>query len=79
MAKYMSKHLEYGFYVNGERRKFQHGKYETNDKDEIKVLDSLQYVERVDESKAEKVDEEKKAEEKPKKATANKRKKTSAK
>lgn len=71
MAKYKSKHLEYGFYVDGERRKFQYGEYETKDKREIEVLDSLQYVDRVDgQPKA----EEKKAEVKPKKAAANKRK-----
>lgn len=79
MARYKSKFPELGFYVYGERKKFQCGFYETNDKATIRVLDSLKHVERVKEPKIEKKSEEKPAEEKPKKATANNRKKTSAK
>lgn len=74
MAKYKSEYPELGFYVYGERKKFNHGVYETDDKDTIRVLDSLKNVERVDEPKVEKKVEEKPAEEKPKKATTNKRK-----
>lgn len=71
--KYVSKHLELGFYVHGERRKFVNGVYETNDKSKMVILDSLPYVERVDKPKAEEKVEEKPAEEKPKKATAKRK------
>lgn len=74
MARYKSKFPELGFYVYGERKKFQCGFYETNDKATISVLDSLKHVERIKETKNEKKSEEKSAEEKSKKATVNKRK-----
>jgi hypothetical protein len=41
MAKYKSQYLELGFYVNGERKQFSGGKYATEDKSEIEMLDKL--------------------------------------
>lgn len=54
MAQYKSKYPELGFYVGGTLRKFSHGKYETMDKDEIKVLDRLVDANRLDEPKPKK-------------------------
>lgn len=68
MAEYKSRYAGLGFYVNGELKTFNGGRYVTEDKDEISVLDSLIDVERVD----------KPMEEKPKQATKPARK-TSAK
>jgi len=63
MAEYKSKFARLSFYVNGERKQFSQGRYSTEDKDEIAVLDGLP-----DAQKAEA--ETKAAEQKPKKAEA---------
>ncbi|MFE4199347.1 hypothetical protein [Aneurinibacillus aneurinilyticus] len=47
MVEYKSRYLMLTFYVNGSARTFQDGRYTTNDKDEIAMLDSLKDVERV--------------------------------
>lgn len=49
MAKYESKYPTLGFYVNDELKRFSGGAYETDDKDEIAVLDALIDAKRVDE------------------------------
>lgn len=49
MAKYKSKHKSFGFYVGNERFKFTNGKYETNVKKQIDVLDKLPEVEKENE------------------------------
>jgi hypothetical protein len=49
MAKYKSQYLELGFYVNGERKQFSGGKYATEDKSEIEVLDKLSDAVKVEE------------------------------
>ena len=51
MAKYESKYPTLGFYVNDELKRFSGGAYETDDKDEIAVLDALIDAKRVDEPK----------------------------
>lgn len=61
MAKYTSRYLELGFYVGGDLKRFSNGHYETTNKDELAVLDTLSDV-------------KKEAEEKP--AAAPKRKMT---
>ena len=75
MAIYESKYAELAFYVDGKLRKFQYGKYKTDDPKEVEVLDKLVDVKRVDEPKQTKPAEEPKAsgsnESKPK-ATAKK-------
>jgi hypothetical protein len=48
VAVYESKYAELAFYVDGKLRKFQYGKYQTNDSKEIEVLDKLADVVRVD-------------------------------
>lgn len=48
MAEFKSRYPELGFYVNGKYRQFDRGRYTTNDKDEIAVLEKLADVERVD-------------------------------
>jgi hypothetical protein len=54
MAQFTSKYSEYGFYVKGSVKKFNNGRYSTDDKDEIAVLDTLVDVVRIkDVSKAE--------------------------
>lgn len=68
MAVFESKkYPELGFYVNGIRKKFRYGRYETDLKSEIRVLESIRHVRRVD--KPEVV-----AEQKTKKSTAKSRK-----
>ena len=52
MAKYESKYPTLGFYVYDVLKRFNGGVYETNDKDEIEVLDALIDAKRVDEPKA---------------------------
>ena len=52
MAKYESKYPTLGFYVYNELKRFSGGVYETDDKDEIEVLDALIDAKRVDEPKA---------------------------
>jgi hypothetical protein len=51
MAKYKSQYLELGFYVNGERKQFSGGKYATEDKSEIEVLDNLSDAIKLEEAK----------------------------
>jgi hypothetical protein len=51
MAKYNSQYLELGFYVNGERKQFSGGKYATEDKSEIEVLDKIADAVKVEEAK----------------------------
>jgi hypothetical protein len=51
MAKYKSQYLELGFYVNGERKQFSGGKYATEDKSEIEVLDKLSEALKIEEAK----------------------------
>lgn len=48
MAEYKSRYAGLGFYVNGELKTFNGGRYVTEDKDEIAVLDALTDAERVD-------------------------------
>ena len=45
MAKFTSKYPSYGFYANGELKRFSNGIYVTEDKDEIVVLSGLRDVE----------------------------------
>jgi hypothetical protein len=51
MAKYNSQYLELGFYVKGERKQFSGGKYATEDKSEIEVLDKLSDTIKIEEAK----------------------------
>lgn len=44
MTKYKSKYQEFSFYVDGERKAFRGGFYETTNKAEQKVLDGLKDV-----------------------------------
>ena len=53
MAEYKSQYPELGFYVNGEFRQFSGGKYSTEDKGEIEVLEKLIDASREDEPKPE--------------------------
>lgn len=41
MAVYNSNYSELSFYVDGELRSFKNGRYATDNKDEIKVLDGM--------------------------------------
>jgi hypothetical protein len=50
MAKYKSQYPELGFYVKGERKQFSGGKYATEDKSEIEVLDNLSDAVKVEEA-----------------------------
>ena len=52
MAKYESNYSTLGFYVNDELKRFSGGVYETDDKEEIAILDALIDAKRVDEPKA---------------------------
>jgi len=45
MAKFTSKYPSYGFYANGELKRFSNGIYVTDDKDEIAVLSDMRDVE----------------------------------
>ena len=63
MAEYKSRYGGLGFYVNGKLKTFAGGRYVTDDKEEIEVLDNLADAWRVDnpakpEPKAEAVTEE---------------------
>jgi hypothetical protein len=51
MAKYKSQYPELGFYVKGERKQFSGGKYATEDKSEIEVLDKLSDATKIKEEK----------------------------
>jgi len=46
------KHKELGFYVGGELKRFHDGEYNTDDKKEIAVLESLIDTEKVEENTA---------------------------
>lgn len=49
MAKYVCKKFkELGFYANGEFKRFHNGEYNTTDKKEIGVLDTLADVEKAE-------------------------------
>lgn len=62
MAKYQTRHSNFGFYADGVRYKFREGVFITEDKKLQDVLDNLSDVNRVDEPKQQKP----KAESKPK-------------
>lgn len=47
MNTYTSRYPELTFYVNGASRSFRAGQYQTEDKDEIAVLDQLRDVQAV--------------------------------
>lgn len=64
MAKYTSKYLSLGFYVNGELKRFSNGVYKTDDKAEISVLDGLRDVQKEKSAEIKKV--EVKSEDQPK-------------
>jgi hypothetical protein len=51
MAKYKSQYQELGFYVKGERKQFIGGKYATEDKSEIEVLDKLSDAIKIEDEK----------------------------
>lgn len=53
MAKYESKYPSLGFYVNNVLKHFSAGFYETDDKDEMAVLDGLIDAVKVEEPKPE--------------------------
>jgi hypothetical protein len=53
MAVYESRFKELGFYVDGKLHKFKNGRFTTEDKAVMAVLDKLTDVKRVDEPKAE--------------------------
>lgn len=53
MAVFQSKHAEFGFYVDGVFKSFKNGRYVTEDKKEIEVLETLVDANQVDEPKAE--------------------------
>lgn len=62
MAKYQTRHSNFGFYADGVRYKFREGMFITEDKKLQDILDNLPDVDRVDEPKQQKP----KAESKPK-------------
>ncbi len=72
MAEYKSRYLELGFYVDGQYRKFRHGRYVTEDPKEIAVLDALIDAERVDEPKQPEQPEPKTEEPAPKRKSSGK-------
>lgn len=49
MAKYTSRYVELGFYVNGTVKRFASGQFVTEDAAEIAVLDALVDAKREDE------------------------------
>lgn len=51
MAQYKSKFKELGFYVDGELKRFNQGVYNTDDKAEISVLDTLSDTAKTEEAK----------------------------
>lgn len=50
MAEYKSQYPELGFYVKGELKNFSGGKYATEDKSEVEVLDNLSDAVKVEEA-----------------------------
>jgi hypothetical protein len=63
MAVYESRYKELGFYADGKFYSFKNGRFTTEDKAVMEVLDKLADVKRVDESKQTKPAEEPKASE----------------
>lgn len=53
MAEFTSQYKELGFYVDGEFKKFNDGRYATEDEATIEVLSNISDAQRVDEPKAE--------------------------
>lgn len=51
MAEYKSRYAGLGFYVNNELKTFNGGRYVTDDKNEIAMLDGMTDVTRIDEPK----------------------------
>lgn len=51
MAQYKSKFKELGFYVDGELKRFNLGVYNTDDRAEIAVLDTLSDATKTEEAK----------------------------
>ncbi|CAM3640336.1 hypothetical protein [Mesobacillus zeae] len=74
MAEFKSQYKELGFYVDGEFKKFNDGRYATEDEATIEVLSNISDAQRVAEAKA-----EPKAEETPKPKPKAPAKKTSGK
>lgn len=74
MAKYTSRFKELAFYVNGERKQFTNGAYESSDKAEDSVLATLSDVTTVEvvAPKAEAKPVQAKAKPAPRKPTAKK-------
>lgn len=72
MALFKSRFSELGFYVGGSLKRFVGGKYKTNNKTEIAVLEKLKDVSRIDEPKPTKVSEPKAEITKEKTASAKK-------
>lgn len=71
MAKYKSKYPKLGFYVGESLKHFSGGIYETDDKDEIAVLDTIIDANRIDEQQTETKSEAKPAPKAPAKRTAS--------
>lgn len=65
MAKYNSHYKELSFYVEGERKQFVNGVFNTEDKETCAVLDKLADVTKVAEPKAEQPKADTKADAKP--------------
>lgn len=53
MAEFKSHYLQLGFYVNGDYKHFDGGRYVTEDKATIEVLSKITDAQRVDKPKAE--------------------------
>jgi len=51
LAQYKSNFKELGFYVDGELKRFNQGAYNTDDKAEIAVLDTLSDATKTEEAK----------------------------
>lgn len=71
MAKFTSKYPSYGFYTNGELKRFSNGIYVTEDKDEIITLSGLRDVEIVVETQQNETTEAKPTPKAPAKRTAS--------
>lgn len=65
MAKYTSQYPSLMFYVGGELKRFSSGEYNTDDKDEIAVLDGLIDAKRADEPAKPQVTKQPEASEQP--------------
>lgn len=62
MAVFESRYKALIFFVGDEARRFSNGRYVTEDKEEIKILDQMADVTRVDEPEAPAEEKEEKAE-----------------